>query len=345
MTARFALFLLLLSTPAFGQTLKVQTKNPLHPDKPAESHTIAVTTNADGLPELYSLALDTQTCFDEVCKPLQLTLNWDPFGRYAGFDFDPDNPLTKMKHEPFGPRDYEKLDELLSDNASLLGQHPLNFFVLDEPPKGEGVDALSGATPKAVKNSVVGGAAYSSWLLWQWAHGDIVPQLRTETARLSTPAFLRDCLASEDPGQIQFALQTLLDAKSSSEKYPAECLKVLETADRLNCTMALRYLQKISTDANELSLSLVPLFGKNIGSSRLIYRYFDTLTDAKPVVWDKLAEQLSDVPDYQQLPLLNLLEKHAKNQDAVRRQVTPLQESENFFVARRAREFLGKQGE
>jgi len=63
---------------------------------------------------------------------------------------------------------------------------------------------------------------------------------------------------------------------------------------------------------------------------------------AKPVVWERLAEQLELLPQYEQLPLLDLLEKHARQQEAVRRGVRALLKSDDRIVANRAREFLGE---
>lgn len=111
-------------------------------------------------PVLYSSNIVTPVCADGDCKLMHITLYWTLLGDYAGFDRCVEEPLTKHDHDEFLFADYWKLHELLQDHNSILKRRALDELVTKpKPSEMEGVDALSGATVKEVKESVVSGAS------------------------------------------------------------------------------------------------------------------------------------------------------------------------------------------
>ncbi|WKX76613.1 hypothetical protein [Zobellia laminariae] len=120
--------------------------------------------NSDA-PVLYSSNIITPVCADGDCRLMHITLYWTLLGDYAGFDRSSEEPLTKHDHDEFLFSDYWKLHELLKDHNSILKRRAIDELVTKPKPSTiEGVDALSGATIKEVKESVVSGALYSCYV-------------------------------------------------------------------------------------------------------------------------------------------------------------------------------------
>ena len=70
-----------------------------------------------------------------------------------------------------------------------------------------------------VQQSVVRDAAYTSWAMWRWANGDIVPALQSLTKQRFTPAFIEHLLRSEDARDAAFALAHITEHHPDDEQY------------------------------------------------------------------------------------------------------------------------------
>lgn len=175
------------ATEPGNQTVsQVALGNPVHEDSPPKMYDVVQVLDEAGRPEQYRLHLITEVCMDGFCKQLEVMLIWDERGDYLGLKTEEDEPLTKRGHDLFTLSDYQRLDRILKNKQSILGQHPLSAFITVETP--EGMDVLGGATRKNHFDDVVPGAACSTWVLWQWVHGDIVDELRRLTKEAMTDA-------------------------------------------------------------------------------------------------------------------------------------------------------------
>lgn len=125
----------------------------------------------NGFVKEYSLMLETDICYEKVCKPIHVSIHWDMLGRFLRLECANGSPLTKNEHDQFTAADYARLDDILKDRDSILGNYKPSFF--DKRKKGLQVDAVSSATPVSVQNAVVKDAAHTSWALWQWVNGEI----------------------------------------------------------------------------------------------------------------------------------------------------------------------------
>ena len=325
-------------------TIRTSLSDPLYPAQPARSYDIVTTRDDQGAPVRYSLHLVAATCFDGKCLPLDVTLHWDAIGRYDGFDVEPDRPLTRKEHDPFTEADYRRLDEVLRNPHSILGNHPLHYFAPTAKPslEADGVDSVTGATPVALREAVVPGAAYSSWVLWRWVHGEIVDQLQARTRASCTDALLMQYLETGDSGFVAFALDELVERGTLRPAFEQACYRVLEDAGRANCERALRALASAASDPVAVQGRIISLYGLNGGSSALILDYLETLPGATPALWAQLAAQLSAVTDYRDLDgALELLKQQAAESPAVRQEIEKLARHADQHVAGRAREFLG----
>ena len=326
-----------------ADTMTASLSDPLYPVQPARSYDIVTARDEHGFPVRYSLHLVAATCFDGKCRPLDVTLHWDAIGRYVGLDTPPDRPLSRKEHDPFTKADYERLNEILGNPHSILGGHPLEHFVPVKAPAAHthGVDAVTTATPASLRSAVVPGAAYSSWVLWRWVHGEIVGELQARTRELCDDALLMHFLNSRDSGLVAFALDLLVERDTLSPAFEEACYRVLEDGGRANCERALRALCSSPSDPATVQARIIGLYGRNGGSSRLILKYLEELPDATPEIWAQLAAQVSAVTGYRDLDgALELLKQRAPEAPAVRQEIQKLERHADQHVAMRAREFL-----
>jgi hypothetical protein len=323
--------------------MKTSLSDPLYSAQPARSYEIVTGRDEHGFPARYSLHLVAATCFDGKCKPLDVTLHWDAIGRYAGLETVPDRPLTRTEHDPFTKADYERLDAILRNPHSLLGRHPLTYFAPAKSPgaHAHGVDAVTAATPATVRSSVVPGAAYSSWVLWRWVHGEIVDKLQAHTRASCNDALLMRYLNSRDADVVAFALGLLVERETLSPAFEEACYRVLEDGGRANCQRALRALCSSPSDPATVQARIIGLYGRNGGSSSPILNYLEALPDTTPALWAQLAAQLSAVTAYSDLDgAVELLKQRAAGSPAVRQEVEKLARHADSHVAKRAKEFL-----
>lgn len=129
-----------------------------------------VRSNSD-LPIYYFQNLNTNVCFDDKCRALNLRVYWNVTGRYLGLEFPEKEFLSKTDHEPFAEDEYFKLNELLSDSLSHLKNYNADDVVLNIPKLNMEVDGMTSATLPAIKDYVIEGAAYTTLKLWHTIHG------------------------------------------------------------------------------------------------------------------------------------------------------------------------------
>jgi len=322
----------------------LELSDPVEPDLPKQTYSLQLNLNADGFPKEYQLSLRTDVCLERVCKFLIADLFWDALGQYSRLECAEQSPLTKSNHDEFLQEDYDRLSEILKDKRSILGTHPLSFFAVHSNLEEKGVDAVTAATPQAVQDAVVSGAAYTSWVLWHWVNGEIEDKLLALTLPQCSPEYLNHCLLSDDPRFVRFAFEHLLNQKLYDVFYREACFQILENSGRANCQLALQYLTALPQDSDELNARLIKLIGINAGSSRLILDRFEKLPNAPSSLWIQMAVHLGQLNvSYDVNAVLDLLKRRAGDSEAVRLEVAKLLQSDDRFIAERAQEFMGEQ--
>lgn len=189
--------------------------------------------NSDGFPIMYQSVLKTPVCDDTLCQIVELNMYWDLTGKYLGFTTITDKPLTKFDHIKFTRNDYSKLQQLLSDNNSVL-QRKKKVDLLDKNLKRESqkYDAVTGATALEIKNAVVEGALYTSFTLWHLAHDEARYAISKYTKEIIDTELLQKMLISEKPNYQLFALQ-LFD-KLDFDNYRDDWIDILRNGIPLN---------------------------------------------------------------------------------------------------------------
>lgn len=173
-------------------------------------NSINICTNSYQIPYQYKSEIDMPVCTDTLCANVVLKIYWDLAGNYLRFDTIPGKPLTKFDHLKFDTADYLKLDKILKNrNSSLRILNQEDLVDKSVKVKSNVVDAVTGATPKTIKNSVVEGAVYSSFTLWHFVNGAIKNRLASFTQDIYSEQIARHLLKSDNYETQLFALRKL----------------------------------------------------------------------------------------------------------------------------------------
>ena len=322
---------------------QIELTDPVAPQEPPRGYRVLQSFDERGFPASYALSFTTQVCVDEQCRLVKVTMYWNALGYYERLECPADTPLTKKKHVPFSAQDYARLDQILKDRASALGRQPLDVFVKPVPDV-QGVDGWSGATPQAVKEAVVDGAAYTSWTMWRWANGEIVPKLQALTAQRCTPDYLRHLLHAKDRREVDFALKYILQHHAADEQFVDDLFHVLETGDRAHVSLSLEFLDRAMKDRRRLHVRLIESYCRMSSNySPLVMDYFSAQKDLPAETLEGLTAVLDRLPYFQIHLILRLLDQRAFFSGQVEADIARLLDNKDFFIARRASAHLMKQ--
>jgi hypothetical protein len=331
----------------------IQLTDPVYPKKPKKEHSLTAYIDEQGFPSGYSMELINEVCLDGVCKLVEVTMYWDAIGFYQNLEYPEGKPLTKVEHEPFVPADYEKLDSILKDRDSILDDHELGFLASekdDKSPEGEeddeyqDVDGVSKATPGAVKEAVVKDAAWTTWVLWKYANTELVTIMQEMTKSRISPKFLQHLLDSKNWQKIEFVLNHLLEQKPVAPQYIDKVAEVMPTAGIDHIELAIEYLQQASPDKSVCYQKLIGALGKldEYGAAMVI-----ELLQSDDQLEDKIIEEFaSSLVSQQYYPIhlgLRLIESREFFSKSVETNIVKLLHNQDFFIARRASDFLSNQ--
>ena len=242
--------------------------------------------------------------------------------------------------------DYEKLDGILKDRQSILNNHSLAYLAkeADPDPDTRDVEGVSKATPATVRQAVVKDAAWTTWVLWKYANTEIVPILCNATEAHCTPAYIEYMLDSKDWRNIQFVLKYLLKQDTVPSRYTSRVAQTLPTADMDQFELALQYLKRAINDRGRFYRQLI----KTLPSLR---EYNAAMVIDQLALEEKLQNEtlvylthhLDKASFYPIHLALRLIERRKFFSGDVERNVAKLLNNKDFFIARRASEFLAKQ--
>ena len=182
----------------------------------------------DGLPLYFFRNVFTPVCYTEVCKPVRIDLYWDLLGNYLGFQVPSHEPLTKTDHKEFETKDYEQLHQILLNTQSIL--QDFNIYELVDTRTynlSDSVDAITGATPKTIKNEVIGGAVYTCFTLWHIANGPVKQALKDITDSQWNNALLRAFLRSTNHHYQYHAIDDVVNNRETSSNFLPQVLDIV----------------------------------------------------------------------------------------------------------------------
>ena len=327
----------------------VRLVDPVSPNSPPRPYSVVQSLDEANFPVGFSLSLETHVCNDKQCLPVEVTMMWDALGYFERLTYPPAKPLTKKEHVPFTPADYAKLDRILRDRSSILRTWTLAFLEKPLEPVNaaivmDGVDAMTAPTPTTVKDSVIEDAAYTSWVLWHWANGQIVPKLREITEQRCNPAYLKHLLASEDRRHVDYALEYVIEHHPFDSQFVEDVSRILETGEREQIGRSLDFLEKAIPDKQKLHTRLIEsCVSMRPADCPLILQKLAAETNLPPATLEALTAQLSKLPYFPIHLILRMLEQRKFTSEKTNSDVVTLLDGDDFFVARRAYEYLAQQ--
>jgi len=166
-------------------------------------------------PEHYVSHVNTAVCEDGLCRPMIIDVYWDALGNFLRYSLPEGEVLTKLDHHEFSLKDHEQLYKILSDKGSILRDYPASDLIETKIGRGsDDVDAVSAATRVDVKESVVSGAVYSTYVLWHIVNGPISSRIMEYSKPYLTRQFIEGMFYSGNFYYEYFALNAIEDQDS-----------------------------------------------------------------------------------------------------------------------------------
>jgi len=166
--------------------------------------------NGNGLPEQYTSHIETPVCKDGLCYLMVIDIYWDILGNFLKYEVPENLPLTKFDHVEFTEEDHLKMKEILSNRDSFLRFYTLeNLIDTTEQRSSTVVDGVSGATHKSIQNDAVGGAVFSTYVLWHIVNGPVATSVLKHTEDRFTDSLLIQLLESDNYHYKYYALQRM----------------------------------------------------------------------------------------------------------------------------------------
>jgi hypothetical protein len=178
---------------------------------------IKVRRNHGGEIQDYFSPITTPVCKEGLCYQMIIEVYWDLLGNFSDYKVPDRFPLTKFDHEPFSEEDHIKLRKILSNKDSYLKFYTLENLVDPSAPiESKEVDGISAATHPSIKQEVVSGAVYSSFVLWHIVNGPISEKAKNYTLnQIERDKLLKRLLSSDNYHYQYFALEQVNEEERS----------------------------------------------------------------------------------------------------------------------------------
>lgn len=332
---RYFLYPTVAQQPASVQSFTFDFKDELSDD------TLFQNKSKEGYPVSYYRRLKASVCFDDKCRLLDVVIYWNITGRYLGFELPVKEFLSKSDHEPFTTDEYQRLNALLADAQSPLGNLSYEELVPKPYFAVKGIDAVTSATAKNVLDYIVKGAAYTTYKMWHFIYGPTRSRVIELTTRSLSPALLLKILESKDPSDKLWALNHI-----NGFVKPDQALtdQLLDFIDNNNYSLSERAIHAISSAdlrSDSLQLSLLAKFNQADYSQRkLLIKKMNEATFLNAEVKNKLADQLQKLNGELVGDVLGLYQKFGVEDPEICRKVSKLLHNENRFISQKALKFL-----
>jgi hypothetical protein len=295
----------------------------------------------DGTPLYFSRDVMTSVCFDDKCRPLDLTIYWNLTGRYLGFRLPEEEFLSRYDHEPFTTEDYIRLNSLLADPH--LPFRNVSFEELIQPAEIDAarVDGVSGATAKSLSAYVVEGAAYTTYTMWNIVYGATQSLVKEITEKQLTPALLARILQSPSGEDQIWGLRKINGSKKMETNVADALLKIIGSEDYFPAYTAVEALQPVHLTSENLQIQLFSKYATvNYSLRKPIMDKLKEAPEISPEVINKSRELLEDLNGEQLGQILELYVRHAVYDRATTQSVIELLKKDNRFIAGKAYQYL-----
>ncbi len=303
------------------------------------NNTLLVHTNVNGIPVKYSRKLVTSVCIESECRLVNVELFWNITGRYLGYKIPAGEFLSKTKHKPFKPEEYDRLHELLSDQNSALANYSIKQLVppLDSTMK---VDAVSSATIAAVLDYIVEGAVYTTYTLWHITYGST----KREIEKLTTEKLSNDLILKIlDSKNLSDQIWVLNQISNKIEITPELLEKLIEIISGNDIYLAERSLYAIKAEMvnDEIQKELISVYS-NSGflQKRLILQKLKEVSAFNIHSAEILSTELPNSNGSLIETMLDLFKAQQIKNEIISNRVAELLKNDNRFIANQAYQYL-----
>ena len=347
----FTVFIMFGSFQEESEKLKYMQMTTIHSDHEETYITAYKDTMSDDslyllktkehIPIHYFRNINTEVCFDNQCRLLDITVFWNITGRYLGFELPYGEFLSKYDHEPFVIREYERLNELLADPTLPFGD--ITFKKLIELPETgkEQIDGISGATTEDLSEMVVKGAAYTTYTLWNIVYGPTSGLVAHLTEDQLSSELIEMILKSPAINDRFWALDRISQNTVLNTKLIATLLDMI-SEDNFSLTYnTINALTPAHLVSEYLQLGLFSKYDKVSHSiQQMIIDKFMVAPHLHPKIVATSREFLDQLNGKQLGDLLLLYSKHAVNDLETCKTVSKILQNDNRFIALQAYKFL-----
>lgn len=294
-----------------------------------------------GFPVYYSRNVNTGVCYDNQCKLLNITLYWNPTGRYLGFELPGDEFLSKDDHLPFTEEEYIRLNSLLSNPNLPLGQFTYNQIAAKNKAALYKVDGVSGATSKDVLEYVIKGSAYTTFTIYELVYGDTKSEVESWTDEVMNDDFL-DNILTTSPYQDKLWVIELIHGRLSN--FPKSKETVLDFMDLEDYSLAEKCLNSLVPKdliEDDFQNRLIAKFQSFDFGMR--NRTIQQMKDA-PRISPAVVEELNTYLSKMEVPIISgIIDVYKEKGINDRKTLFVMQEiadSENRYLAKKAEDYL-----
>jgi len=208
-TREIMLFLLLFLCVLFSSFNSEKTEQPAFVISTEDSieYKVYLCLDKENTLHNYKSQIKAPVCEDGLCYDVELIVYWDLVGNFERFELLPDKPLTKLKHEPFTEKEYQRFTELLSNTTPTLSKYKKHELTT----KIQNIDGVSGATVAAVKDETIPGAVFTCFTMWHLVHGEVVDSIQKNTTQLLSEKVVRKIIIYKSEIGDYYLLQHLND--------------------------------------------------------------------------------------------------------------------------------------
>lgn len=295
----------------------------------------------EGFPVYYSRNVYTGVCYDNQCKFLNMTLYWNPTGRYLGFEMPENEFLSKDDHVPFTDAEYARLNDLLSDPDLPLGGFTYNQIAAKNKAALYKVDGVSGATSKDVLEYVIKGSAYTTYTIYELVYGDTKTEVEAWTNEIMDDEYLEHIL-TEAPYEDKLWVIDLLHGRLLD--FPQSKEIVLDLMGSEDYSLSEKCLNSLvpedltDTDFQNELIGKFQSFDFGMRS-----RTLELLRDTPTISPDAVDQLNGDLPKME-VPIisgiLDIYRQKGINDRKTMSTVEEIADSENSYLAKKAEDYM-----
>ncbi|HMR19464.1 MAG TPA: hypothetical protein PKA53_09215 [Sphingobacterium sp.] len=182
-------------------------------------------------PDHYTAYLATDVCSDGLCKPVNITIQWDLLGRFSSYHTEEMYMLTKFDHIALTDEDHRQLHKILSDTTSVLRDYRVEDMIDSSAhvQSHQVVDAVTRATSVIFDGATVEGALYTVYTLWHFTNGPIRKRIFEHTRTLFSEPVAKHMLYSGNRDYVAFVFKNTSSAQR--ETFTADILNLIKDPD------------------------------------------------------------------------------------------------------------------